>query len=311
MNNVSVLRQALPYIKRYRDATFVVKLGGELAVKRETLLSICEDITLLSLVGIRPVVVHGGGPQANALSEKLGWKPEIVEGRRVTGEKDLDIAKMVFAGKINVEILSALQHCGAKAVGLSGVDAGILKTKKREVTRIKDPATGQERAVDFGFVGDVTGVDPALLVDLIEKRYIPVISSLGAGEDGAVLNVNADTVGGEIARALKAAKYISLTNVDGVLGPDKKLISTLTVEQAELDMARGVITGGMVPKIRACLLAVQGGVHRAHILNGLAPQVLLAEVFTAKGAGTMIIDRMEKDVYEREIGGTVPAGPDE
>lgn len=302
MNAIGVLKQALPYIKRYREAVFVVKFGGELAAERETLAALCEDVTLLTLVGIRVVVVHGGGPQATALSEKLGWKPEIVEGRRVTGEKDLDIAKMVFAGKINVEILSALQRAGAKAVGLSGVDAGILQTKRREITRVKDPATGLERQIDFGFVGDVTGVDPSLLLDLIEKRYIPVVSSLGSDADGTVLNVNADTVGGEIARSLKAAKYISLTNVDGVLGTDGKPISTLTVEQAELDMARGVITGGMVPKVRACLLAVQGGVHRAHILNGFTPQVLLAEVFTSKGAGTMIIDRMEEDVYARELG---------
>ncbi len=302
MNDVGVLKQAIPYIQRYRDATFVIKLGGDLAAMHETLSSICEDMTLLSLVGIRIVIVHGGGPQATALSEKLGWKPEIVEGRRITGEKDLDVAKMVFAGKINVEILSALQHCGAKAVGLSGVDAGILQTKKREVTRIKDPATGLERQIDFGFVGDVTGVDPSLLVDLIEKRYIPVISSLGSDPGGMILNINADTVGGEIARALKAAKYISLTNVDGVLGPDKRLISTLTVAQAELDMARGIIAGGMIPKVRACLLAVQGGVHRAHILNGTSAHALLSEIFTSRGTGTMIIDNMEKDVYARELG---------
>ena len=246
--------------------------------------------------------MHGGGPQANALSEQLGWKPQIVEGRRVTGEKDLDVAKMVFAGKINVEILSTLSACGTKAVGLSGVDAGILKTKKRNPTMVKDPATGKEREVDYGLVGDVVAVDPSLILDLVEKRYIPVIASLGADSEGGILNVNADTVGGEIARSVKASKYVSLTDVDGVYGADKKLISTLTVAEAELEMARGTISDGMVPKVRACLLAVQGGVHRAHILNGYTPGVLLAETFTQKGAGTMILDTFEKDVYARELG---------
>src|SRR6185436_15126330 len=214
MYDVSILLQALPYIRQFRDKLFVVKFGGELLQDPDLLDAIAEDLTLISMVGVRLVVVHGGGPQANELSETLGFTPQLVHGRRITDEAALEVAKMVFAGKINTEVISALHKHGGRGVGLSGIDGGLVRAHKRPVTTIIDK--GESREVDFGYVGDVDGIDPTLLLHLVSKGFIPVVSPLGADEKGTILNINADTIAAELAASVTAEKMIIMTNVPGV-----------------------------------------------------------------------------------------------
>jgi len=291
MQDVSILIQALPYIREFREKLFVVKFGGELARDREHLDAIAGDLTLLSLVGIRLIAVHGGGPQANELSELLGFKPQLVQGRRVTDERALEVAKMVFGGKINVEILSALRKHGGRGVGLSGVDAAIVKARKRPVTRVVGEG-GAAQDVDFGFVGDIESVDAGLLEHLVGKGFIPVVSSLAADDDGTILNINADTIAAEIAIATRAEKLISMTTVPGVFrdfGTKEEIFSVLSATEAKELIRNGTVGKGMVPKLEACARAVTGKVREAHIINGLTRHSLLMEVFTKKGIGTMIV----------------------
>ena len=286
-----ILKQALPYLRQYSRQVMVVKLGGEIAGNPDALRSLSEDISLLVHVGIRIVVVHGGGPQATEVSKRLGITPQMVEGRRVTDEQTLDVAKMVFAGKINTDILSALNSQGVRAVGLSGVDAGLVSAVRRKPTPMKDEATGEVRVVDFGFVGDIKSVDATLLTLLMENGYVPVLASLGADEHGTILNINADTVSSVLAADMKASKLISLTAVPGVLR-DKddatSLIPMLTVKQARELLAGGAVSGGMKPKIKALCDAVEKGVRRGHILSGLNAGSILLELFTREGCGTLI-----------------------
>lgn len=292
MKDILLLKQALPYIRRHKGQTFVVKLGGELAGTPAALQSLAEDLSLLTHVGIRIVLVHGGGPQASELSRRLGMEPNMVDGRRVTDADTLDIAKMVFAGKINVDILSALRVQGVRAVGLSGVDADILHATRRLPTEVKDQATGETRMVDYGFVGDVTHVDSTVLKLLVDNGYLPVLSSLCSDEDGNILNINADTVASVLARDLQAAKLISLTSVPGILSDPsdpESLIPVLTAAGVDEHVASGVITAGMKPKVKALVDAVQGGVARGHILSGLDSGALLLELFTREGCGTLIV----------------------
>lgn len=291
MKDVLLLKEALPYIRRHRRRIMVVKLGGEIAADVAALDSLADDISLLVHVNIRVVIVHGGGPQATDLSKRLGLQPRMVHGRRVTDEATLDVAKMVFAGSINLDILSACRGAGLRAVGLSGVDGDIVQARRRPPTEMKDKETGRTEVVDFGHVGDVVAVDSSLLSLLVENGYVPVISSLGSDEEGNVLNINADTVASVIARDLGAAKLISLTTVRGLLedraDPDT-LVSRLTVSQARALLAEGRIEGGMRPKIQSLVEAVEGGVEHAHILSGLDESALLLELFTAEGTGTLI-----------------------
>jgi acetylglutamate kinase len=290
MLDVSILIQALPYIREFRDKVFVVKFGGELVRDREHLDAIAGDLTLLPMIGIRLIVVHGGGPQANELSELLGFKPQIVQGRRVTDEKALEVAKMVFAGKINVEILSALRKHGGQGVGLSGVDSGIIRARKRPVTTVHEESGPRE--IDFGFVGDIEAVEPALLTDLVGRGYIPVLASLAADDDGTVLNINADTIAAEIAARVKAEKLIVMTSVPGVyrdFGTKEEIWSVLTTEEARNLIREGTAGKGMAPKLEACARAVERGVREAHIIDGLTRHSLLMEIFTKKGIGTMVV----------------------
>jgi acetylglutamate kinase len=293
MLDVSILIQALPYIREFRDKLFVVKFGGELVRDREHLDAIAGDLTLLHLVGIRLVVVHGGGPQANELSELLGFKPQIVQGRRVTDEKTLEVAKMVFAGKINVEILSALRKHGGKGVGVSGVDSGIIRARKRPVTTVVDDV-GETREVDFGYVGDIEAVETDLVTHLVANGYIPVVASLAADDDGTILNVNADTIAAELAVQMRAEKLIMMTTVPGVykdFATKDEIWSELTVEEARALLEGGTAGKGMNPKLSACARAVEAGVREAHIINGLMRHSLLMEVFTRRGIGTMVVGR--------------------
>lgn len=290
MQDVSLLLEALPFIRTYKGKTFVLKLGGEVIQDPDHLYAIASDVALMNKVGIRILIVHGGGPQANELSERLGLKPVFVAGRRVTDAAQLEITKMVFAGTINTEIISALRHAGAGAVGLSGVDANLVQATRRPVKRVKDPESGQESDVDFGHVGDIQSVDVSLLRVLLDHEYVPVLSSLGADEQGHIYNINADTVAAELAQGLAADKLLIMTNVPGVMRSmeARELIPTLTTLEARRMMTTGAVTKGMLPKLTAAVRAVELGVRQATILSGLVPHTLLEETFTDRGSGTLI-----------------------
>jgi acetylglutamate kinase len=286
--HLDLLRQALPFINKFKNKTFVVKIGGEIADQEATLHSFCEEVALLAQVGIHVVMVHGGGKQATELSQQLGIEPKMVQGRRVTDEKTLDVVMMVFAGTINTEILAALREYGVEAVGISGVDGGIINAVKRPPKKVVDEKTGQEQVVDYGHVGDIDSVDPKLLQTLLAADFVPVMASLGGDDDGNILNINADTVASEIASALKAEKLILVTDVDGILRADKTLISRVTPQEIAKLVQEGVIKGGMIPKAQSAVEALKDGVGTVHIISGKKPSTLLAEVFTSTGSGTMI-----------------------
>jgi acetylglutamate kinase len=296
---IAGLKGALRYVRAYRDQVFVVKLGGDVLSEPETLDGVAGQLALLTSLGIRIVVVHGGGPQATALSRRLGLEPRLVAGRRVTDDGALDVAKMVYAGQINVNLLAALRDHRVQAVGLSGVDAELITAHRRPPVSVVDDSGATVR-VDYGHVGDIDRVDPRVLVTLMEARMVPVVASLAGGEGDEVFNVNADTVAEALAVALRAQKLIFLTGAPGVLR-DRNDPSTL-VTFADPDdlaglMANGVLSGGMRPKVEACIRAATGGVERTHIIDGRAPDALLLEVFTGAGCGTMIVGRKEKATY--------------
>lgn len=291
-SNLQSLRTAIPYIRAYKGRTFVIKLGGELCRPGPALRNLSEQIALLHQLGIRIVVVHGGGPQASELSRRLGHEPRIVAGRRVTDADTLEVAKMAFAGTINTDVVAALCAAGAPAVGLSGVDGGMIQVRRRPVSEVFDPQTQRVQVVDFGFVGDVTAVDVRPARAMLEADYLPVVCCLAADAGGQVYNVNADTVAAHLAVETGAAKYFLLTQVDGVLRDVSDASTMLSyMDVAELDelVASGAVGGGMLPKLAACKDVLQRGVPRVHIVNGIKPDTLLAEVFTNEGCGTLIV----------------------
>ncbi len=296
---IAGLKGALRYVRAYRDQVFVVKLGGDVLNDPDVLDQVAAQIALLSSLSIRLVVVHGGGPQATALSRRLGQEPTIIAGRRVTDDGALEVAKMVYAGALSTDLVAALREHRVQAVGLSGVDADLITAHRRPPVSLVDDA-GVTRQVDFGHVGDVDRVDPRVITTLVESRFVPVVASLAGDDDGSVYNVNADTVAESLAVALHAQKLIFLTGAPGVLR-DRNDPSTL-VTFADPDdlaglMASGALAGGMRPKVEACIRAATGGVERTHIIDGRAPDALLLEVFTGSGCGTMIVGRKEKATY--------------
>ncbi|MFQ5845920.1 MAG: acetylglutamate kinase, partial [Planctomycetota bacterium] len=298
--DVATLLEALPYLRRHRRSTFVVKCGGEIARDAEALDHLARDVALCEHVGVHLLLVHGGGPQATELSQRLGNEPEIIQGRRVTDDASLEVAKMVFAGQINIDILGALRRQGLRAVGLSGVDAGIVDAVRRPETDVHDPETGETRRVDFGHVGDIRGVDTRLLRKLLDEGYVPVVSSLGGDDQGRIYNINADTVAARIAVDLGADKLILLTDAPGLLenpGDAASRISHVSARRCEELLAAGSVRGGMVPKIHTLVEAVRAGVPRAHVLDGKAPHSLLVELFTKEGTGTMVTTREEERRY--------------
>ena len=306
MEDLSLLRQALPYIKLYRNKIFVIKFGGEVVSDQDRMDALAADLSLLHELNIRLVIIHGGGPQATELADKLGIVSEKIEGRRVTDDRMLEVTKMVFAGKISTDILSALRRHDTPAVGLSGVDGDLVEAVRRPPKKIVDNETGEVREVDFQNVGDIRSVNPHILKVLLENRFVPVVASLGADGTGKVLNINADTIAAEIAGALPAEKLFLFSNVSGILrdvNDPSSRFSYLAVEDAE-DLVRSrVVGGGMIPKVSAAIAAVRKGVKRAHIINGLEHNALLYEVFTVKGLGTMVLDRHEMAAYlEQEQG---------
>jgi acetylglutamate kinase len=289
---LDLLREALPYIQRFQGQTFVVKLSGKVTEDAQNLASLAEELALLHQVGIRITVIHGGGKQLSELAKQLGVEQTIIEGRRVTDDATLEMAKMIFAGKINTDILAALRQRSIEAVGLSGVDGNIVHAERRPPKEVLNRETGERAQVDFGHVGDVVKINVRLLTVLLDHGYLPVISSLGADDDGMVFNINADTIASEIAVQLQAEKLILLSDVDGIYlqagNPDTKL-SRLTATDADELIAQGKATGGMIPKLQSISELLRRGVHSAHIISGNKRNALLSEVFTDKGTGTMIV----------------------
>jgi len=296
---IAGLKGALRYVRAYRDQTFVVKLGGDVLKDPTALDHVAGQLALLHSLGIRLVVVHGGGPQASDLQRRLGQEPQMVAGRRVTDTAALEAVKMAFAGTLNTDLVAALREHEIQAVGLTGVDGDLLTARRRPPVRVVDD-NGVERTVDYGHVGDIAGVDPRVVTTLLDGRFVPVIASLAGDGDGNVYNVNADTVAETVAVALRAMKLIFLTAVPGVLR-DRSDAATLVTfadpdDLTEL-MASGALAGGMRPKVEACIRAATGGVERTHIIDGRSPDALLLEVFTGAGVGSMIVGRKEKATY--------------
>jgi acetylglutamate kinase len=289
---LDLLREALPYIQRFQGQTFVVKLSGKVTEDHDNLASLAEELALLHQVGIRICVVHGGGKQLSDLASKLGVEQTIIEGRRVTDDATLEMAKMIFAGKINTDILAALRQRSIEAVGLSGVDGNIVHAERRPPKEILNRQTGVHDTVDFGYVGDVVQINSRLLMVLLDHGYLPVISSLGADDEGSVFNINADTIAAEIAIVLRAEKLILLSDVDGIyLKPEdtKTKLSRLSAAEADELINSGAATGGMIPKLQSITTLLRRGVHSAHIISGTNRNALLSEIFTDKGTGTMIV----------------------
>ena len=282
-----MLIEALPFMRRYSGKTILIKFGGHAMGKADYVNAFAADIALLDQVGARPVVVHGGGPQIGEMLKKLQIESSFIDGLRVTDEATVSVVEMVLAGGINKALVAAIAAAGGRAVGVSGKD-GRLITARKLMAMAKSSDSAIQQAVDLGFVGEPSHVDVTVLNALMQHHLIPVVAPVGGGEDGKTYNINADTAAGAIAAALNATRMLMLTDVTGVLDQNGKLISSLTISEAEALIDNGTISGGMIPKVRTCIDAVQGGAEGAVIIDGRAPHALLVELFTEHGMGTMI-----------------------
>ena len=282
-----VLAQALPFLRRYAGATVVVKYGGHAMGEEDLALEFGRDIALLKQVGINPVVVHGGGPQINAMLKRLAITSTFIDGLRVTDAAMVEVVEMVLAGTVNKYVSGLITQAGALAVGICGKDGGMIRARKLRRTK-KDPDSHIEQVLDLGFVGEPTGVDVRVIHALTGGGLVPVIAPVGIGDDGQTYNINADTVASAVAGALHADRLLMLTDVAGVLDKDKALIPSLTLTDVEDRIADGTITGGMIPKVECCVDAVRQGVKGAVILDGRVPHALLLELFTEAGPGTLV-----------------------
>lgn len=288
MENVEVLLEALPFIKEFYGQTMVIKIGGHAMVNDEILEETVKDILLLYFVGIKPVVVHGGGPEITEKMEKLGLKPKFVEGLRVTDKETIEVVEMVLDGKINSKIVSMFIKNGGKAVGLSGKD-GLLIVAEKKILKLKKGM--EETMVDLGFVGETKLVNPQILRILLDNGFIPVVSPVSADLEGNVYNLNADNVAGDLASALRAKKLIMLTDVPGILRDVKdknSLISRIRLSELEELLEKGVLKGGMLPKVDAIAKALKGGVEKVHVIDGSRKHAILLELFTKQGIGTLV-----------------------
>ncbi len=283
-----ILLEALPYMRRFQGQTLVIKYGGAAMKEPELKAGFAQDITLIQYLGIHPVVVHGGGPQIAQMLAQLQIPTQFVEGMRVTDQPTMDVVEMVLAGKVNKEIVNLINTAGGRAVGLSGKDGRLLEAQKLEFYRPRDDEPPE--IIDIGLVGEVTAVNTDLIRTLQGQNFIPVIAPVGVGEAGETYNINADLVAGAVAASLGAAKLILLTDVAGVLDKEGRLVSSLTRRQAVAMMEDGSIVGGMLPKIKCCLEALDEGVAKAHILDGRVLHAVLLEIFTDHGIGTEIIE---------------------
>jgi len=284
---MAILAGALPFLKRYDDATVVVKYGGHAMGEEDAALRFGRDIALLEQVGVNPVVVHGGGPQINAMLRRLNVKSTFLQGLRVTDAEMLDVVEMVLAGPVNKQVAEAITRAGVMAVGISGKDGGLIRARRLQRT-YRDPDSNIEKVLDLGFVGEPARVDPKVLRLMIGADIVPVVAPVGVGEDGQTYNINADTAAGAIAGALAAERLLMLTDVPGVLDADRRLIPEMTVAEAKAGIEAGWINGGMIPKVETCIYAIERGVKGAVILDGRVPHAILAELFTDAGPGTLI-----------------------
>ena len=278
------LSEALPYIKRFFGKTIVIKYGGNAMTDSQLKDSFARDVVLLKLVGMNPVVVHGGGPQINELLDKLGKKGEFIQGMRVTDEETMDVVEMVLGGQVNKEIVNLINRHGGKAVGLTGQDGNFIRAKKLLVENKEVPG----EFIDIGLVGDITSIDPGIIEFLDAGDFIPVIAPIGVGSEGETYNINADVVAGKLAEILGAEKLVLLTNTPGVLDKNGKLLTGLTAKEIDGLFADGTLSGGMLPKISSALDAARSGVKSVHIIDGRVEHALLLEVLTDEGVGTMI-----------------------
>jgi acetylglutamate kinase len=285
-----VLIEALPYIQRFKDKTIVVKFGGNAMVDEALKSSFARDIVLMKLVGLNPIVVHGGGPQIGQMLEKLNIKTRFVDGMRVTDSETMDVVEMVLGGLVNKEIVSLINKHGGKAIGLTGKDGDLIRARK--ITPKKPSAeTDASEIIDLGYVGEVSSIDPAAVDMLGHSNFIPVIAPIGAGEDGRSYNINADLVAGKIAEVLKAEKLILLTNTAGILDKQGELLTGLSLKDIDDLIADGTISGGMIPKTRCATDALKGGVNSVHIIDGRVDHAVLLELFTDQGVGTLLLSR--------------------
>lgn len=287
---IETLLEAIPYVKKFKGKTVVIKYGGHAMVNDELKKKVIQDITFLKFAGLRPVVVHGGGPEITSMLKKIGKESKFVNGLRVTDEETMDVAEMVLVGKINSELVGLINAWGTEAIGLNGKDGSLIVAEKayEEVT----DEQGNVKEVDIGFVGDIKKINIALVTSLLDAGYIPIIAPVGMGPDGDSFNINADLVAGEIAKALKAEKLLMLTDVKGIYENFKDpstFVSTLSFEKAHEFMVKGIIDGGMIPKVEACFTALSGGASKTHIIDGRTPHGILMEVFTDKGIGTEVV----------------------
>jgi len=289
LEKAKILISALPYFRDFYGKVMVIKYGGHAMVDEELKLAFAKDIVLMKYVGIKPVIVHGGGPQISQMMERLGLKPVFIEGQRVTDEETMNVVEMVLVGTVNKQIVSLINQVGGRAVGLSGRDGDLIQVEKMTIYKY----TGEDRPpeiIDIGRVGKVKKVNPEVLFTLLEREFIPVIAPVGVGEDGQAYNVNADLVAGALASALQAEKLIYLTDVEGVKDAEGKLISTLKVSEVEELISSGVARGGMIPKLKSARKAISQGVKKVHIIDGRVPHSLIIELFTDEGLGTQILE---------------------
>lgn len=287
LEKAKVLIDSLPYIRTFYGKTFVIKYGGAAQIEDALKDSFAQDVVLLNFIGIRPVIVHGGGPKISETMKRMGKEPTFIQGQRVTDRETMDIVEMVLGGLVNKEIVALINSHGGRAVGLSGKDGGLLRAKKKFIK--KSAEKGKEETIDIGLVGEVESVDPALLDSLQRDGFIPVISPIGVGSAGEAFNINADYVASAIASALKAEKLILLTDVPGIKDKGGRVISTIQKKNVKKYVDEGTVSGGMLPKVQACTRALEGGVKKTHVVDGRVPHCLLLEIFTKEGLGTEII----------------------
>ncbi len=290
IQKAEILIEALPYIKRFYDKTIVIKYGGNAMVSEELKNNFALDVVMMKYIGINPVIVHGGGPQIGKTLEFFGIQSKFIDGQRVTSEEMIDVIEMVLGGKINQDIVSLINSHGGNAVGITGKDGDLIQAKRFRAKKIS-PETNRPEIIDLGLVGDITNINSSILHTLDHAEFIPVIAPIGQGEKGETLNINADFVASKIASALKAEKLLLMTDIEGVKGKDKKLITGLNHKQAQNLIKTKVIKDGMVPKVKCCLDALKAGVQKTHIIDGRIKHAVLLEMFTKEGIGTQIVEK--------------------
>jgi acetylglutamate kinase len=291
METVNILIEALPYIKKFHKKKIMIKYGGHAMIDSEAMSSTARDTVLLKYVGMKPMVVHGGGPEISRSMNKLGKEPKFIGGLRITDQETMDIVKMVLVGKINTDIVSQVCLHGGKGVGISGKDNHLIKARKRAPQIIVDNTTGEEKTIDLGLVGEIENVNPEIVEMLTSNEYIPIISPIGVDDSSNTLNLNADTVAGDIAAEVDAEKLIILTDVPGILEDPKDpetLIKKVNIDEIKELIEKGIVTNGMIPKVETCINAIENGVKSTHIIDGRVKHSVLLEIFTKKGIGTMI-----------------------